>query len=298
APRTTTNPGERIQTLALVDDNGQVRDVVVQDGALVGDPNRRFSVVILEFLATGGDSYPQVFENLVSLADFPEPAFLGLASLEAGGEQDALAEYLAANFSRSRGQAPFGEADTPRDLDRRIQNLSFRPDTVLGEQVSMINGLFLDLTTIQGPVEVNFIVNRSALFDNFVGFYPIVDSNGGIDLNADGLADVTPGQAGYREAALDALLQSVGLTTADGQDSLFQPTVVGGALYAPLMIADGTISDRSSFSLSEVYFAFGAANADGVEHIRTQGDRLLFEDLPGGGDNDFNDMVVSASILR
>ncbi len=296
APRTTTNPGERIQTLALVDDNGQVRDLVVQDGALVGDPNRRFSVVTLEFLATGGDSYPQVFENLVSLADLAEPASLGLASLEAGGEQDALAEYLAANFNRSRGQAAFGEMDTPRNLDRRIQNLSFRSDTVLGDGDSTANPLFLDLRSIEGPVAIDFTVNRSALFDNFVGFYPIVDSNGGIDTDGDGVADVTPGQAGYREAALNALLQSVGLTTADGQESLFQPMAAGGVLYAPLIIADGTISDRSSFSLSEVYFAFTTANADGVEHIRLQGDRLLFEDLPGGGDNDFNDMVVNLRV--
>ena len=65
-------------------------------------------------------------------------------------------------------------------------------------------------------------------------------------------------------------------------------------LYAPFLIANG---DPNNFNTYEVYFAFGAANADGVEHIRSANGAVEFEDLFGGGDNDFNDMVVTFEVL-
>jgi predicted extracellular nuclease/2',3'-cyclic-nucleotide 2'-phosphodiesterase (5'-nucleotidase family) len=129
--RTSTTPGQRIQNLALFNNDGSIKDIVVQNGRLVGDPNRNFSVVTLSFLATGGDSYPRVLQNVKSLGSFAEPTSLGQANLVAGSEQDALAEYLAATYNTTSGQTPFAQADTPQALDERVQNLTFRADTVL-----------------------------------------------------------------------------------------------------------------------------------------------------------------------
>ncbi|NJO44644.1 MAG: hypothetical protein HC835_02845, partial [Oscillatoriales cyanobacterium RM2_1_1] len=123
-------PGERIQSLALLDEDGEVKDVVVQDGELVGDPNRTFSVVTLGFLATGGDSYPDVITNQVNLDDLTEPVTLDGANLVPGSEQDALGEYLAAVFS----ETPFNQPDTPQAEDERIQNIAVRDDTVIPEE--------------------------------------------------------------------------------------------------------------------------------------------------------------------
>nr|MDF0365359.1 choice-of-anchor I family protein [Nodosilinea sp. TSF1-S3] len=156
-----------------------------------------------------------------------------------------------------------------------------------------LTGLFLDLRDIAGDITTTFTVNREAAFDNFVGFYPIVDTDGGIDLNGDGSADVTPGQAGYTAAALANRAENVALTTANLTTSVFESTVAGGSLYAPFLIANGT-PDR--FNASRVYFAFGSANADGVEHIRAADGAIGFEDLFGGGDNDFNDVVVEFAV--
>jgi hypothetical protein len=40
------------------------------------------------------------------------------------------------------------------------------------------------------------------------------------------------------------------------------------------------------------YFAFVGANPDNVPHFQNRGDGVFdFEDLPGGGDMDFNDAV-------
>ena len=157
-----------------------------------------------------------------------------------------------------------------------------------------VPGLFLDLRDLTGDALTSFTVNREAAFNNFVGFYQVADIEGGLDITGDGIADITPGQAGYTEAALAARAETVALTTANGTESVFESTVAGGSLYAPFLIANG---DPNNFNTYEVYFAFGAANADGVEHIRSANGAVEFEDLFGGGDNDFNDMVVTFEVL-
>ncbi|HSM83176.1 MAG TPA: choice-of-anchor I family protein, partial [Nodosilinea sp.] len=156
-----------------------------------------------------------------------------------------------------------------------------------------VPGVLTDLRDITGDVAVSFSVSREAAYDNFVGFYRVADIAGGIDIDGDGTADITPGQSGYTEAALDARVESVALTTANLSESVFDTTVAGGSLYAPFLIANGT---PDSFNANDVFFAFGAANADGVEHIRLADGALGFEDLFGGGDNDFNDMVVTLAV--
>ena len=50
--------GRRVRSLAVVDEGGAVTDRVVEDGMLVGDPEREIRVVTLNFLANGGDGYP------------------------------------------------------------------------------------------------------------------------------------------------------------------------------------------------------------------------------------------------
>ena len=148
--------GERVQSLAIVDDNGSVVDRVVIDGELAGDPERVIKVVTLDFLANGGDDYPYPVPvagrvNLAGEAgqfnapdpDFPDtngngildeavavdPGIVSFA--RSGAEQDAFAEYLAHFFS----DTPYYEAETSPLEDRRIQNLGMpnKQDTVFGE---------------------------------------------------------------------------------------------------------------------------------------------------------------------
>lgn len=130
--------GERVRSLAIVDATGTVVDVIVRDGELVGDANREIRLVTSSFLANGGDDYPfEIFGNdKVDLTTVLTDE--GMAQAAAPGtEQDALAEFLVANFA----DTPFNIAETPIEADTRIQNLAFREDTILGEVAPTITGV-------------------------------------------------------------------------------------------------------------------------------------------------------------
>ena len=151
----TAESGDRIQSAAIKDEDGNIIDVIASDGELVGDPNRSIRIVTLGFLANertddqgnptgvGGDGYPfpQFSSNVQTLLQPDEAPRTGEATFAPdGSEQDALAEFLADNFLAT----PFDEAETGRDEDTRLQNLAFRDDTVLdgtgggGEPVELI----------------------------------------------------------------------------------------------------------------------------------------------------------------
>ena len=130
-------PGERIRSLAIVDDDGAIKDRVVEKGELVGDPGRAIKIVTLDFLADGGEDYPfpAPASGRIDLADALAGVLPNLATFaDPGTEQDALAEYLAAHFSTN----PLSRPDRPAEQDRRIQNLGLAgiEDKVFGKQGS------------------------------------------------------------------------------------------------------------------------------------------------------------------
>ena len=132
----TQPAGDRVQSLAIEDAEGNDIDVVVENGEIVGDASRTFRMVTLNFLAGGGDGFPfpaqdDAAANFVELAQEDDAPRTGIATFAPdGSEQDALAEYLAANFTEA---TPFDTADVDPVGDSRIQNLAFRDDTVIDE---------------------------------------------------------------------------------------------------------------------------------------------------------------------
>ena len=134
--------GNRVRSLAIVSGDGTIADHLVEEGDLVGDPKRRIKMATMNFLVDGGSGFPFPLPatgrvNLYGVSGHdPSQArssgdFIsnngaspvlgpGLADFaEPGTEQDALAEYLAAHFK----EQPYAIADTPPEMDRRIQNL-------------------------------------------------------------------------------------------------------------------------------------------------------------------------------
>jgi hypothetical protein len=79
----------------------------------------------------------------------------------------------------------------------------------------------------------------------------------------------------------------------DNQMTVGSADFAGGAIYAPFLIADSSVGNAD---FSNVYTAYSLGNADKVDHIRLLGDNTFgFEDLNGGGDQDFNDLIVKAT---
>lgn len=137
--------GNRVQSAALIDDNGNPVLALVANGELVVDPEMAIRVVTLSFLLTGGDGYPfasfiaanPAFANVVNLSpDLVPDAGQGANFAAEGTEQDAFAEYMATNYS----DTPYDVADTDRAHDERIQNLDYRQDTVLETEALVLVG--------------------------------------------------------------------------------------------------------------------------------------------------------------
>ncbi|AOY81600.1 Ig-like domain-containing protein [Moorena producens JHB] len=138
----------------------------------------------------------------------------------------------------------------------------------------------LDLTDVTGTVTAEFVVSSQALFQNSFGFYQVDDASGKI-------GNLNPGDAGYAELAV-----SNQVDLASG--------ISGGVLLAPFLIANGTVEEfltqnptNQQGSGLNAYFSFLPANPDQFDHVRLLGDnRFSFEDTFGGGDLDYDDLVV------
>ena len=163
-----------------------------------------------------------------------------------------------------------------------------------------------------------------ATFDNLVGFYEIVDMNGGIDTDGDGVDDLMPGDTGYAKAAIVNRITNWELRAGSSGDPSKNTTteqfgnviIARGKMYAPFVIANAgkmgfegfvAVEDRetdgefneAATNIDDMvaYFAFIGANPDGAVHLKAHGDNTFgFEDLPanlGISDNDFNDAIFS-----
>ncbi len=291
--------GDRVESLAVVDEDGEIIDVVARDGELQGNADRTFRIVTLNFLAGGGDGYPFPEGESANRVDLvvDGAARTGLATAaDDGSEQDALAEFLATNFSTEADA--FDIADVPPAQDMRIQNLDFREDTVLegfndliGEiaATTLADGTIvesIDLTGFSGEATVNYTISREADFDNEVYFYAVDNINGTVD-------GIAVGEEGYIAAALANVISpefSIGDDDTETRSAQFN----AGSVVVPLIIADGDLSEALS-GAAEVYFPYLGANTDNgtFDHIKLLDSNTFgFEDLPNGGDEDFNDIEI------
>nr|WP_275414346.1 DUF4114 domain-containing protein [Spirulina major] len=154
----------------------------------------------------------------------------------------------------------------------------------------------IDLQAIANTLQGTFTVYREARFNNTVGFYRIDDVRGNV-------GGFSPEDSGYAKAALENRVTDISLRIGNGSTTAFNGTLDGNSLYAPFLIANGTIDDFLSFNADNAaggsvvsYFAYISANPDGVDHVRLLGNNTFgFEDLSGGGDRDYNDIIFQVN---
>ena len=131
--------------------------------------------------------------------------------------------------------------------------------------------------------------SRSAEDDSTLQWYAVINDTGSVVDPLSG-AILQPGEAGYAAAATRRadLIGDNALQLKDSVIASFNVTLDAGSLYAPL------ITNQQS---GNQYFAFAAANADGLVHFTRFGaNGWGVEDIFGGGDHDYDDMIVRFSL--
>ncbi len=157
----------------------------------------------------------------------------------------------------------------------------------------------IDLTDYTGTLKTDITTTGDAAYTNNIGFYTVTDAlTGAIDIG-NGVT-VKPGDAGYAKAAVtNAILR------AGKNDSQLNQDIAGGSIYAPVVVAQGSLTDFINNNSSNsgdgsqihAYFNYLGANPDNFEHFRlTSPNTFAVEDQYGGGDRDFNDLIVNLNI--
>ena len=227
-------------------------------GVLVYDLSNPTAPSFIQYIRTEGDIAPEGLQ-FIAAVDSPNGSPLLAVANE---ESNTTTLYEIASLTAS------GE------------NEIFTTD-VDGTTVELI-----DLRGFDGQVTVDFTISREADFDNEVYFYKVDDINGSVN-------GVAVGEDGYLQAAL-ARLASPEFSTSDDNTESGSVQFDAGSIVVPLIIADGNLSEALS-GVAEVYFPYLGANTDNgsFDHIKLLDDSTFgFEDLPNGGDADFNDIII------
>ncbi|MEM9923208.1 MAG: DUF4114 domain-containing protein [Cyanobacteria bacterium P01_D01_bin.50] len=187
------------------------------------------------------------------------------------------------------------------NLQPIIEGGSDNPDSVF--PAGLLDLTEIDLNgdnQIDETVAVNFSdITSEAGYNNSIGYYAIANINGAVKDSLTGEL-INPEDEGYAKAALNQRVEDLELRRDTGN---LTDELSTGVLLVPFLIANGTVeewietnSNNENGNDPIAYFSFLGANPDNQTHIRQVGNELQFEDLFGGGDNDFNDFVTEFNI--
>ena len=160
------------------------------------------------------------------------------------------------------------------------------------------DAITLDLTELEtSMVTASIEVTRSAGYENTVGWYVVEDAQGGVRDELTGEV-LNPGDEGYMQAAIAQRID-LALTGINGQTVFYEIALATDTLLSTFIVSNGTIEsllDADPLNDPNVFFGHLGANSDGEKHVELLAENTFgYEDLLGGGDRDFNDMIVEMS---
>ncbi len=166
------------------------------------------------------------------------------------------------------------------EFGEEIVNVEFDNDSI---ELINLRG-FGDVT-----VKASYEISREADFDNEVYFYKVNSANGLIGREL-------PSGDNYLQAALNNVITPA-FSIEDDESESGVVNLEAGSIIGAMIIANGSLAQLQDADTSNdplVYFSFpGATGGDGFDHIKLVGDNTFgFEDLPNGGDMDFNDIEI------
>ncbi|MCA2947176.1 DUF4114 domain-containing protein, partial [Microcystis sp. M109S1] len=192
---------------------------------------------------------------------------------------------------------------TPLLVNPEAANFSFSDQDTswLGTpQISQLDDLGEVLVVPGNPSErVNMVVQwtlREAAFNNEVGFF-LVDALGGVE-------GIAPGEEGFAEAALSSPSRQTLFNSGNQAGNWREFTVAGGSRLGFYVIQNNTSANwlennrQNQGQSGLAFFSLKGANPDNFDHSQSSHLgrgiwRLNWEDLTGGGDQDFNDVVFN-----
>lgn len=175
-----------------------------------------------------------------------------------------------------------------------------RPNVIGSKSQGLAQRNTIDLSDFAGQaLKADITTKGDAAYTNNIGFYVVEDVLLGTIKLANGSL-LNPNDANYAvEAAKSAVLQ------AGKIDSKLDQDITGGKIYAPIVIAQGSLTDFVTKNPTNgggakdihAYFNYVAGNADKVDHFKLLSNNVFaVEDQFGGGDRDFNDLIVSVNV--
>lgn len=306
--------GNDVNEVLLVetDENGAIQ------GILPGQPG--YETVFIEqakviLSSLGGKGFsglnPTRIVKDLGTAFFQFAATKGgtLDDLRKGGDADILFSIPSANGDGSSAAQITLLDEKSVQIALRIPGSNNPNDIVLSVDIGNMNqpigadlqGLdteaeLIDFRNQTAPINATFEVYREASFNNTVGIYAIEDEQGGVRDEFGNL--LFPGDEGYTQAALRNRI-GLEMTGQNNQVLTYRTEMAEGMLFSMFIVADGEteqLLDSDMGNDPAIYFNHLGANTDGIDHIRLLGDNIFgFEDIAGGGDRDFNDVVVKAT---
>ncbi len=150
-------------------------------------------------------------------------------------------------------------------------------------------------------------LKRVGSLTSTLGVYPVDDLMGGLDTDGDGTIDLLTGQPGYAKAALERSRSLPAFTTPDYKGvsqsvvelesaQLFGLFIIPNASVEAFLSQNPQNTPSGGRKTPLAYFSFAEANPDSLSHmirLGSAGENIFgFEDLFGGGDRDFNDLIV------
>ena len=155
----------------------------------------------------------------------------------------------------------------------------------------------VDMSTLpsSSAAKVQINLSREAESSSHVGFYRITDSDGSVIDSISGKS-IKPGEEGYQDAALEAAnsinhLSNLLLKNNGSIDAATTTELSGDLSFAPYaVVEDGGVVNT--------FFSFSAANIDNINHFKViSKNKFGMEDIFGGGDLDYNDLIVDFQFI-
>ena len=241
--------GSRVQSIVLVDENNNITGRVVSGGAVRSDAPALITVVTLNFLAQGGDSYlfkanADNFRYMLSdgsVSSMVDEAldFGGAANVPANilGEQLALSNYLQARYATPA--TAFDIADTAPALDTRIQSTAVRTDNALAGPATFAAWLALNGftstginsdTDLDGTADiVEYFFNQSTNSSSDNSNLPVLTASSGERFLTFTINNTVAGVNGILQTSTDLGILDAWDTAVEGVDYQAVSSIISGA---------------------------------------------------------------------